>query len=455
MPLIAKDKISRVPFGDHVVVGKYILELLSSAMYVDPLTIYREFVQNAADALDDAQDAGLFSGNIQPRIDITIDLESRSTKIRDNGSGIPRNWTSRRLTSLGASKKRGTSARGFRGVGRLAGLAYCQEMIFRTRASGEDTVYEMRWDCRRLKELLTGSAPDSDLDAILHQIVTVGPLPPEDYPPHFFEVELRQALRHKNDVLLNEDAISSYLAQVGPVPFSSAFSPRNQIQQFLDRFGAGKTHEIFLNGGRRKIVRPFQNGFEVKQGTANTEARLETFEVAGINDGTDAVGWILHHDYLGAIPDRLGIKGFRARVGNIQIGDAGTLQNIFPETRFNSWAIGEVHILSARIVPNARRDDFESNTHHANLMTHLTPLAKGIAKACRESSAQRARRRMQKAEALNVNGHRVDWIKAKDFFSKNARKPLSKSHKSNLAKVLQNAALTYSGLVRLIVGRPK
>ena len=37
------------------VVGKDVLELLSTAMYVDPLTIYREYVQNAADAIDEAR----------------------------------------------------------------------------------------------------------------------------------------------------------------------------------------------------------------------------------------------------------------------------------------------------------------------------------------------------------------------------------------------------------------
>ena len=33
-------------------IGKDILELLSSSMYVDPLSIYPEYVQNAADAID-------------------------------------------------------------------------------------------------------------------------------------------------------------------------------------------------------------------------------------------------------------------------------------------------------------------------------------------------------------------------------------------------------------------
>ena len=42
-----------------ITIGPDILELLSSAMYVDPMTIYREYVQNAADAVDAARHSGI------------------------------------------------------------------------------------------------------------------------------------------------------------------------------------------------------------------------------------------------------------------------------------------------------------------------------------------------------------------------------------------------------------
>ena len=38
--------------ADEIIIGKDILELLSSSMYIDPMSIYREYVQNAADAID-------------------------------------------------------------------------------------------------------------------------------------------------------------------------------------------------------------------------------------------------------------------------------------------------------------------------------------------------------------------------------------------------------------------
>jgi hypothetical protein len=71
-----------------IVIGKDVLELVSSAMYVDPLTVYREYVQNAADAIDDAKRRGEIPKGKTGRVDIGIDPASRTVRIRDNGSGI-------------------------------------------------------------------------------------------------------------------------------------------------------------------------------------------------------------------------------------------------------------------------------------------------------------------------------------------------------------------------------
>ena len=78
-------------------------------------------------------------------------------------------------------------------------------------------------------------------------------------------------------------------------------------------------------------------------------------------------------------------------MGNIQVGHDRLFHEIFPEDRFCSWAIGEVHILDARIVPNGRRDEFESNTHLDNIIAHLRPVGAEIARECRVSSQKRNR----------------------------------------------------------------
>jgi HSP90 family molecular chaperone len=125
-----------------IIVGKDILEVLSSAMYVDPLAIYREYLQNAADAIE-ARRIGALSSQEAGLVEIELDLEKRTARIRDNGTGISAAEFETRMTSFGASAKRGTNARGFRGVGRLSGLGYCQELLFRLRSAGESKVIEL------------------------------------------------------------------------------------------------------------------------------------------------------------------------------------------------------------------------------------------------------------------------------------------------------------------------
>eukprot|EP01037_Dinobryon_pediforme_P026385 gene26385-28890_t len=134
---LAKQAAGVAPANEQIVIGKDILELVSSSMYVDPMTIYREYVQNAADAIDEARGASLLRPDEAGVVEIGFDLPSRTIRIRDNGIGVGWDRFVRTLVGLGGSAKRGTQARGFRGVGRLAGLGYAQELIFRSRIEGE------------------------------------------------------------------------------------------------------------------------------------------------------------------------------------------------------------------------------------------------------------------------------------------------------------------------------
>jgi molecular chaperone HtpG len=172
---------------------------------------------------------------------------------------------------------------------------------------------------------------------------------------------------------------------------------------------------------------------------------LDTFQVPAVSDGIDAVGWILHSEYLGAIPERTGIKGIRLRAGNIQVGDSRLFDALFPEPRFNSWAVGECHVLSKRLIPNGRRDDLEQSTHYANLVNHLVPRVKGIARACRASSAERTREKNAEKPAIANGG--VNWSRARDFLAKNATKKLAREHRKILKTMVRRYSTTYIEIV--------
>lgn len=357
-------------------------------MYTDPLTIYREYIQNATDAIDEGVAADLYAGRRQPRIDIFLDPQSRKARIRDNGVGVKRSLFKRRLTSLGASAKRGTIARGFRGVGRLCGLAYCQELVMRTKARGDDVVSELIWDCRRLRELLRDHAFSGDLSELLNQAASVTSHDCKGFPEHFFEVELVNVVRHKNDLLLNEEAVGRYLSQVAPVPFDDNFAFGREISALLREHKISPSYNISVNSA--STFRPHTNEFPLWNQLSDRFTNFEPFHIPGMVEGTAAVGWILHHGYHGALPDRLNIRGLRARKGNIQIGSEAIFEHLFPERRFNAWTVGEVHILcDCNLIPNGRRDDFEFNNHYSSFQNHLVPIAKKLRRVCREKSLTR------------------------------------------------------------------
>lgn len=396
-------KHSHISLPTEVIIGKDILELISSSMYVDPLAIYREYIQNSADSIDAAKAAHILKPKSLGRIDITFDQTARSVKIRDNGAGVPSGEFAQRLTSIGGSAKRGTSARGFRGIGRLAGLGYCQELIFRSRSIADSTVQELHWDCRKFKSLLLDHTYKGSLHDLIEKIASVRNVPATGWPAHFYEVELIKPIRIKNDILMSPDVISHYLSQVSPVPFSPQFRFGHDIYAKLSHHLPLGEVEIFINSAERPLYRPYRNEYSYKESKRDKLSDVEFRLLENMDGNLAAILWIAHHGYRGAIPSTLGVGGLRARKGNIQVGDYRIFSEAFPEARFTSWAIGELHIIDDRVVPNGRRDDFEPNSHFAHLISQLHPVGEHIAKLCRSSSAVRNRIRAFDIGALKVD----------------------------------------------------
>lgn len=395
------------PISENIVVGKDILDLLAGSMYVDPLNIYREYIQNAADAIDEARDKGLTFPH-QPDVLISLNHVERVIKIRDCGVSISTDNFVSRITSIGASQKRGKLLRGFRGVGRLSGLGYCQELIFRGRAEGDKSITEVRWDGRKLREKMRDQNFCGGLAEIVLSAVTVQTISGIGFPDRFFEVELRKISRLRNDILLNEDMVRSYLSQVAPVPFSDNFQFGEDIQKHLEMHGIRPPIRIEIDDGMGQIFHRAQNIIPLTDTVSDQVKSVEFVEYQGSDGEICAVGWIIDHSYAGSIPKRHGLGGIRLRAGNIQIGNESILADFFPEPRFTGWAIGDIHVISPKILPNGRRDEFEPSTHYAHLQSELILQAKRITQQIRGRSALRNRTR---SIQLQLNTAQA-WINA-------------------------------------------
>ena len=386
-------------------IGGDILSLITAGMYDNPLAIYREYIQNAADALASV------GGRANGKVEIDIDLSALRVRIRDNGPGLSREAAVRALLPIARSQKRRGIDRGFRGIGRLSGLAFAESVTFTTRARSDQPVTRIIWDGPKLRNRIIATAQTGHA---IRECVSVESFPGQEYPAHFFEVEVIGVGRHAMGLILNRDAVQTYIGEVCPVPMSPMFPFSSKVKNLFGKDESPLALKIILDGELAPITRRYGGTIRFSKDRDDYFTEFEEIDIPSADGtGSAAIGWVAHSSYFGAIPKEAGIRGVRARVGNIQIGDETVFDRLFPEERFNRWCVSEIHILDPRIIPNGRRDYFEPGPHIRNLENQLSAILRGIAARCRKASAMRnnerkvlsALSRMEETYDLAVSGY--------------------------------------------------
>ena len=85
-------------------IGVQVLESLTTGMYDDPLIIYREYIQNSVDAIDNAIAQGIMVFS-EACIKVKISGRDRVITIEDNGTGVAPNKAPNILGDIGNSIK--------------------------------------------------------------------------------------------------------------------------------------------------------------------------------------------------------------------------------------------------------------------------------------------------------------------------------------------------------------
>ncbi len=378
--------------NENVQVGKYTLESLTTGMYSDPKIVYREYIQNSVDSLETAVTNNLLEPQGM-RIDVVINAEESMISIRDNGMGIPCAEAKETLMNVGNSKKRHSNNRGFRGIGRLGGMSYCDTLIFTTSSENEPQKTIVTFDCKKLRNLLIpGQYEDMSLSDVLSEITTVS-IEPEKSEKHYFMVEMKDVSGFSD--LLDINSARSYISQVAPLPYQSRhFIYSSQLHEFLNQNGYSiEEFPIFVGESEtdlEPIYKPNRSRFHSDRTKMKVDEihKMVYFDVT-IDDELYALGWYGDCDWYGSLSEHE-ISGFRVRKGNILIGDNKTLNSIFREARFNGWTQGELFILTDKLIPNARRDDFEQNQYYYKLMDALSEgVGLDITRTIREASVSR------------------------------------------------------------------
>lgn len=369
----------------EAVFGASILETLTTGMYKDPIIIYREYIQNACDAIDQAVREGLHKEQRQGSVHLFVDRDRRYVAIEDNGAGVPATKFRRTVADIANSSKEADKDKGFRGIGRLAGLAYCKRLVFTTRAAGESVVSRLECDAVRFCTMVNekGHTAAEVLDAAFF-------FSAEDAKKkdalHFFRVELYD-VKWEADALLDKDRIRSYLSFVAPVAYNQSFYQRKLILNYavghsflLDEY------RIILN--QEPILKAYRTNYSYRDGKRDSIQDLAFKELKDVDGTVLAWLWYARTGFYAAMKGRdSALGGIRVRVGNIQIGDEETLKRFYVEERFSRYVMGELHVLpSAGLRPNARRDYFNADPQLTQLEDAFREVAKEIGKLCRSGS---------------------------------------------------------------------
>lgn len=374
-----------------VVIGKYTLESLTTGMYSSPKDLYREYIQNSVDSIDQAISASILSPK-EGRIVISIDNVNRRIEIQDNGIGIPAQQAAKVLLDIGNSRKLYSSYRGFRGIGRLAGLSCCDKLTFQSSYNGENKKVDVVFDCLKLRQLLTpGQYNEYDLSSVLTQVVVIKESR-ETVKKHYFRVILEGV--QDIDGILNPVEVKDYLSQVAPVPYDPVnFKWGKEITDKFKLLGFSITeYPIYVEAGEREeqVYKVCKDVFLVDKAKRIYDSikGVKIHEIKSKEGVVQAYLWYAKTSFFGTILDE-SMKGIRIRKGNIQIGDRSTLNHVFKEDRFNGWLQGEVFVVDPNIIPNARRDDFEKNISYLNLIYELKKIGDELSKTIRNISSSR------------------------------------------------------------------
>lgn len=388
---------------NNVVVGKYLLEILTKGMYSNPLHIYREYIQNAADSIDKAEEMHIINHS-EAAIHIVIHSAKREVIIRDNGVGIPKDSVQRVLMSIGASDKDGIAARGFRGIGRLGGLAYADQVEFSTSAAGDNVRTTMVCDCVRLQRLLRKDNQETSDVIETVQAISSFHEQEETLEKHYFEVRMTGV---NEETLLNEDEVMRYLAANAPVDFDKQkFPMAQQIQEFFKEMGVPLTTYKIYRGDRKLPIyklysRTLQTGMQERTRTNDGVRSIDTVYKVASDGQLLYIGWLAVTDFSGMIKDEQ-LQGIRLRKGNIQVGDRTTFSKFFPTEKevANRTFAGEIHAVHSGLIPNSQRDDFEPGKVYDELREALSDWAFEINKKYRRGTSE-ANSSLRKLNDLN------------------------------------------------------
>lgn len=355
--------------------GKNLLKICMGDIYPNPMVVYREYVQNSCDSLQEAEQCGLFSQKTEKTVSISI--ESKSITIHDRGVGVKNDDVEKCLIWLSYSQKTG-QAIGRYGIGRLTGAKYCDELVFETSACGEPCKNTIHFNAKKAREILA-SDEEYEVQEVI-KMVTTRTRDEEKVDQHYFRVTLDNVFeRH----LLDEEMAKRYLAETVPVDYSTSFKDYilnpafEKNSEFESLCKELITCNVFLNG--TPIRKPYDSSVT---NSSNQEERVGNANFFKLEHEGELLAWgwyamtVSAKQFTGTVP----FRKIRLRQLNMAVGDETYFDNLYSKDADSSYFIGEVFAVHESIEPTTGREGLTDNDYKKMFEYQLKTKFKSMAK---------------------------------------------------------------------------
>ncbi len=351
------------------VIGPRLLETITSALYEDPIIIFREYVQNSVDAYNWAIDVD----NLEPIEDFFVNIRINRGKqyiqILDNGYGITKEEFPNEMTIIGSSKKsKYKNQIGFRGIGRLSAMPSCKRLVFTNKPKGSNEIQIFTWNGEEFNNLLNLG---EEL-GFVEMINKIADLSTDIYKgnvnDHFFKVEIF-GYQDLISELIADDKFENKLCLVLPLKYSKEFKSQKKIKDEYGKYMGQSLDKFSFNVryNNKKLYKPYTDEDILESGIAFWHLQYPEKE-KGVLGEKIGILWFSFNKKVKGRKDK--IHGIYVRSKNMLMGDQYSIATDVSRSKTEYvttlreltqaliGVTGEMLIHSEKLNDNARRDWF-------------------------------------------------------------------------------------------------
>ena len=428
-----------IPFNARA--GKKLLKICMGDIYPNPMVVYREYVQNSCDSLQEAERQGLFANNVQKTVSITIN--SNSISIHDRGIGVKSEDIITCLIDLSFSQKNGDNI-GRYGIGRLTGAKYCDELVFETSAFGETKKSIVRFNAKKAREIIE-SDEEMECTAVVNKVTTFTQ-EDEKQDMHYFRVTMNNVFESH---LLDKDGAKRYLAETVPVDFSSSFKDYLLKPAFDENTGFKDLYEkvpccnVMLDGV--SIKKLYESSVT---NSTNQEERVGKIRFFKLENEEELLAWgwyamtVTAKQFLSTVR----FRKIRLRQLNMAVGDLTYFDNLYKKDADAPYFIGEIYATHPKIEPTTGREGLVDNNYKKIFEHKVKELFERLNKEYNELSKLGSQ--VLDPLVTNIRLLRIENKKVEVGLKTSEEAKENKSHCSNSLNEAKNKLADYMTKVR-------